>query len=210
MLKEWWHYIQGSGHTTTVLSDHDNLRHFKVPQMIGQRMARWTLYLSEFDIKLVHIQGKKNIQVDALSRRPDLCPEGTDNKNVVVLPEHLFVNLINTELQKRIANTKNMDYNATEAIKGLLGEGPNKAKKDQEDWEVEEFEGKNILFYKEKNYILVNFNMTLYKNIMIIRQLDTQENSKHLMWSKSIIGGQAYESSSKTTSKDVEHVNSSK
>jgi RNase H-like domain found in reverse transcriptase len=34
-LKEWRHYIQGSGHTTIVLSDHDNLRHFKVPQTIG-------------------------------------------------------------------------------------------------------------------------------------------------------------------------------
>jgi RNase H-like domain found in reverse transcriptase len=38
-LKEWRHYIQGSGHTTTVLSDHDNLQHFKVPQTIGRRMA---------------------------------------------------------------------------------------------------------------------------------------------------------------------------
>ena len=113
-------------------------------------MARWTLYLSEFDIKLIHIPGKKNIQADALSRRPDLCPEGTDNKNIVVLLEHLFANLINTELQKRIANTENIDYDAAEAIKGLLGEGPNEAKKDLEDWEVEEFEGKNILFYKEK------------------------------------------------------------
>ena len=36
MLKEWRHYIQGSGHTTTILSDHDNLRHFKVPQTIGR------------------------------------------------------------------------------------------------------------------------------------------------------------------------------
>ena len=34
-LKEWWHYIQRSEHRTTILSDHDNLRHFKVPQMIG-------------------------------------------------------------------------------------------------------------------------------------------------------------------------------
>ena len=58
-LKEWQHYIQGSGHTTTILSDHDNLRHFKVPQTIGQWMARWMLYLSEFDIKLIHIPGKK-------------------------------------------------------------------------------------------------------------------------------------------------------
>ena len=35
-LKEWRHYIKGSGHTTTILSDHDNLRHFQVPQTIGQ------------------------------------------------------------------------------------------------------------------------------------------------------------------------------
>jgi RNase H-like domain found in reverse transcriptase len=34
-LKKWRHYIQGSGHTTIILSDHDNLRHFKVPQTIG-------------------------------------------------------------------------------------------------------------------------------------------------------------------------------
>jgi RNase H-like domain found in reverse transcriptase len=38
-VKKWRHYIQGSGHTTIVLSDHDNLRHFKVPQTIGWRMA---------------------------------------------------------------------------------------------------------------------------------------------------------------------------
>ena len=51
-------------------------------------MARWTPHLSEFNIKLIHTPGKKNIQADALSRRPDLCPEGTDNENVIVLPEH--------------------------------------------------------------------------------------------------------------------------
>jgi hypothetical protein len=33
-LKEWRHYIQGSGHATIVSSDHNNLRHFKVPQTI--------------------------------------------------------------------------------------------------------------------------------------------------------------------------------
>src|SRR6202789_3533486 len=119
-------------------------------------MARWTLYLSKFDIKLNHIPGKKNIQADALSRRPDLCPSGTDNKDVVVLPVHLFVNLINMELQTKIANTKNMDYDAAEAIKELLGKGPNEAKKDLEDWEVEEFEGKNILFHKGKNYVPID------------------------------------------------------
>jgi hypothetical protein len=69
-------------------------------------MAQWTLYLSKFDIKLVHIPGKKNIQADSLSQRPDLCPQGIDNEDVIVLPEHLFDNLIDMELQKKIVNAE--------------------------------------------------------------------------------------------------------
>jgi hypothetical protein len=114
-------------------------------------MARWTLYLSKFYIKLVYIPGKKNIQADLLLQRPDLCPQGIENEDVIVLPEHLFVNLIDMELQKKIVNAKNMDYDAVEAIKELLEQGPKEAKKDLVDWEVEEFEGENILFYKGKN-----------------------------------------------------------
>jgi hypothetical protein len=70
------------------------------------------------------------MKADSLSRRPDLCPQGTDNKDGIVLPEHLFVNLIDMELQKKIANAKNMDYNAAEAIKEFLEQGPKEAKKD--------------------------------------------------------------------------------
>jgi hypothetical protein len=92
-------------------------------------MAQWTLYLSEFDIKLVHIPGKNNIQADSLSRRPDLCPQGTDNKDVIVLPEHLFVNLIDMELQKKIANAKNMDYDAAEAINNCSNKDLERQKK---------------------------------------------------------------------------------
>ena len=68
----------------------------------------------------MHIPGTKNVLADALSRRPDLCPEDDDNKDVVVLPEHLFVNLIDQELQKQISESDDMDYDAAAAIKGLL------------------------------------------------------------------------------------------
>jgi hypothetical protein len=155
-LKEWRHYIQGSGHATIVLSDHDNLRHFKVLQTIGWQMAWWTLYLFEFNIKLVYILRKKNIQANLLSWWPDLFPQGTDNEDVIVLPEHLFVNLINMELQKKIANAKNINYDAAEAIKELLEQGPKEVKKDLMDWEVEEFKGENVLFYKGKNYVPID------------------------------------------------------
>ena len=67
-LEEWRHYIQGSGHTTIVYMDHQNLTYFKSAQKLNCRQARWALYLSEFDIKLVHVPGTKMIQSDALSR----------------------------------------------------------------------------------------------------------------------------------------------
>jgi hypothetical protein len=91
-----------------------------------------------------------------LSSQPDLCPQETDNEDVIVLPEHLFVNLIDMELQKKIANAKNMDYDAVEGIKESLEQGPKEVKKDLEDWEVKEFEGEDILFYKEKNYVPID------------------------------------------------------
>ena len=42
--KEWQHYSQGSGHTTIILSDYNNLRHHEVAQTIGQHMASVTTY----------------------------------------------------------------------------------------------------------------------------------------------------------------------
>jgi hypothetical protein len=101
---------------------------------------------------LVHIPGKKNIQADSLLQQPDLCPQGIDNKDIIVLPEHLFVNLIDMELQKKIVNAKYMGYDAAEAIKDLLEQGSKEAKKDL----VEEFEGENVLFYKGKNYVPID------------------------------------------------------
>src|ERR1700678_4740712 len=54
-LEEWRHYIQGSGHTTVIHSDHKNLTYFRTAQKLNRQQARWSLYLSEFDVKLVHM-----------------------------------------------------------------------------------------------------------------------------------------------------------
>ena len=102
-LEEWRHYVQGSPFTTTVLSDHRNLTYFRKPQRLNDRQARWSLILSEYDINLIHTPGHKMIQSDALSRRPDLMPEEDENDEpATLLPETLFVNLIDTELQEKI------------------------------------------------------------------------------------------------------------
>ena len=61
----------------------------------------WSLYLSEFDVKLVHTPRNKMVQSDALSQRPDLCPDDdTDNENMIMLPDNMFLNHIDMDLQQ--------------------------------------------------------------------------------------------------------------
>ena len=66
-LEEWQHYIQGSTHTTVILSDHKNLTYYHEAKNLTRQQAQWSLYLSEFDVKLVHTPGSKMVQSDALS-----------------------------------------------------------------------------------------------------------------------------------------------
>ena len=67
-LEEWRHYIQGSPHTTMILSNHKNLTYYQEVRKLNRRQARWSLYLSEFDIKLIHTLGMKMVLSDALSQ----------------------------------------------------------------------------------------------------------------------------------------------
>jgi hypothetical protein len=98
------------------------------------------------------------------------------------------------ELQKKIANAKNMDYDTAEAIKELLKQGPKEAKKDLMDWEVEKFEGENILFYKEKNYVPIDVEL----HSEIVQRYHNHptaghpESFKHIMRSRNITGGQDF------------------
>ena len=86
---------------------------------------------------------------DAISRRPDLCPEeDNDNSDVVVLPEHLFINLIDVDLQERIANANELDADMANILQTLLGNGPTTLRNDLSDWTTEEFKGKQILSTK--------------------------------------------------------------
>ena len=61
------------------------------------------------------------IQSDALSRRPNLCPdEDTDNENIVMLPDEMFVNLIDMDLQNQIAIANDLDSDVAQALKLVL------------------------------------------------------------------------------------------
>ena len=136
-----------------VHTDHKNLTYFRKAQKLSDRQARWSLFLSEFDIKLQHPPGHKMILSDTLSRRPDHCPEEEENEEAILLPDSLFLNLLDLTLQDRIANAKDYDFDITNAIAILLEEGPTGIRSDLEDWKIDEKDEKKILFYKGKNYV---------------------------------------------------------
>jgi hypothetical protein len=94
------------------------------------------------------------VQSVALSRRPDY---GTDKRikeeDKVVLPDNLFINLLDTELQERILNGKELDLDVKNATETLMEEGPTNLKNDLQDWKIEEIDGQKTIFFKGKNYI---------------------------------------------------------
>jgi hypothetical protein len=123
-------------------------------QKLNDRQARWSLYLSGFDLKLIYLPGTKMVQSDALSRRPDYGTDGQmEEEDKVVLPDDLFINLLDTELQEQILNRKELDLDVKNAIETLMKEGPTSLKNDLEDWKIKEIDGRKMIFFKGKNYI---------------------------------------------------------
>jgi hypothetical protein len=88
-LKEWRQYLLGAPEFE-IWTDHQNLTFFKATHKINRRQARWvTEVLSQFHFTLYHLPGDKNTRADALSRSQGGDTK-EDNKEVVILPKHMF------------------------------------------------------------------------------------------------------------------------
>ena len=68
-----------------------NLKYWRDPQKISRQVAREVLELSKYDLEIHHIKGTSNGKADTLLRRPDYNQGKDDNKDITVLPDHLFV-----------------------------------------------------------------------------------------------------------------------
>ena len=137
-----------------LLSDHKNLTYFRTAQKLNNQQAQWLLYLSEFNIKLIHMPGTKMIQSDSLSRCPDHgTDDSTGREDWILLPDDLFVNLLDIDLQEHILNTKDLDINIKNIIETIQKNGPTNLLNDITDWNIEEMNRQKTIFYKGKNYI---------------------------------------------------------
>ena len=88
-MRAWLH---GSSDPIHVISDHQNLEYFMTSRILNRRQARWSLFLSEFNFRLVWGPGIKNI-ADSPSRRPDFIPKKGDDvleeqRQVLLTPTH--------------------------------------------------------------------------------------------------------------------------
>ncbi|ESK95482.1 reverse transcriptase-rnase h-integrase [Moniliophthora roreri MCA 2997] len=149
-LKAWEHYLLGGAHPVTVLSDHKNLTYFRTAQKLNRRQARLSLYLTQFDLRLVHVPETKMVQSDALSHRPDLVDEEeNDNDDIVMLPDKLFVNVIDTELKTMLEEALPSNEFLQMTIESLIEKGMPPIKSSLQDWRTEG----NLLFYKDRIYV---------------------------------------------------------
>ena len=67
-FRHWRHFLQGARFTTSVLTDHLNLKYFQSAKQLTRRQAIWSLFLSEFQFIISSKPGKLNGRPDSLSR----------------------------------------------------------------------------------------------------------------------------------------------
>ena len=100
------------------------------------------------------------IQSDNLSRRPDHIPdEDHDNEDRVLLPDSIFVRLLDNDLQDLIADSDHWDQLALDALNNIQKNGPTTLTNDLKDWVVKRHNNKLVLFYRDKNYILDSLSL---------------------------------------------------
>ena len=82
---------------------------------------------------------------------------------MIMLPDDMFLNLINVDLQEKIAMLNNLDGNAAEALKLLLEKAPTPMTVGLEDWTIEQTNGQTFYFIKERTIYqeIQNYNETL-------------------------------------------------
>ncbi|KAL0200273.1 hypothetical protein M9458_003460, partial [Cirrhinus mrigala] len=89
-LEEWRHWLEGSKHPFTIITDHKNLQYIREAKRLNPRQARWALFFTRFDYKITYRPGSKNISADALSRlhstEQPVEPEPIVPSNLIISP----------------------------------------------------------------------------------------------------------------------------
>ena len=88
-FKAWRHYLESPHHTIDVVTDHKNLEYFSTTKVLSRRQARWSEYLSAFNMVIRFRPGKLGEKPDSLTRRADFYLKKGDRDYTLVNPQNL-------------------------------------------------------------------------------------------------------------------------
>ena len=88
-FKHWRHYLEGSASPVNVVTDHKNLEYFSSSKVLTRCQARWSEYLSQFNLAICFRPGRLGAKPDALTRRWDIYPKEGDRDYARVNPHNL-------------------------------------------------------------------------------------------------------------------------
>ena len=85
----WRHYLKGSASPVDIVTDHKNLIYFSTSKVLMRRQARWSEYLSQFNLVIRFRLSKLGAKPDVLTRPWDVYPKEGDKGFACVNPQNL-------------------------------------------------------------------------------------------------------------------------
>ena len=71
-----------------VVTDHKNLEYFSTMKVLTHRQARWSEYLSQFNLVICFHPGKLGTKPDSFTRQWDIYPKGGNSDYASVNPSN--------------------------------------------------------------------------------------------------------------------------
>lgn len=81
-MEEWRGMLMGLSKPFLVITDHKNIKTFMTSRMCNERQIRWSQFLSNFDFRIDFRPGNQAARPDALSRREQDMPQGSDDERL--------------------------------------------------------------------------------------------------------------------------------
>ncbi|KAL0188269.1 hypothetical protein M9458_015368, partial [Cirrhinus mrigala] len=106
-LEEWRHWLEGSKHPFTIITDHKNLQYIREAKRLNPRQARWALFFTRFNFKITYRPGSKNSNNQSVDPEP-------------ILPSNLIVSPIIWEINNDIHNATLQEAAPLECPEGKI------------------------------------------------------------------------------------------
>jgi len=87
-FKIWRYYLEGSASPIDVVTDYKNLEYFLTTKILTRRQARWSEYLSQFNLVIRLHPRRLGTKLDTLTRQWDVYPKERDNGYASVNPHN--------------------------------------------------------------------------------------------------------------------------